>query len=511
MALSSAEVNYLVYRYLQESGFTHASFTFAYESMVCKSDFSEAAVPPGALLTFLQKGLMYMELEAHAQQDGSEKSCEEPFSLMYPHTCKVSAEPRKTQSDDDKMTNADESPTLPIEIAEEDVSVLTGHSSEVFICSWNPQRDMLATGSGDSTARVWEIPNAPCSTEVGEASSDRAVVLSHQSSKKQDAGSGELDNQKSDRQRGATDMAGSASQHPDAETTLNKDVTTLDWNFDGTKLATGSYDGCARIWNKGLWELQMTLSKHSGPIFALKWNQKGTYLLSGSVDKTTIVWDAKTGEPKQQFSFHHAPVLDVDWKDNSCFASCSTDKLIMVCKMGDDQPLTTFEGHKDEVNTIQWDPTGTLLASCSDDFTAKIWRIKQEHAVHSFNEHKKEIYAVRWSPTGPGSEYPTKQPILASASFDHTVKLWDVETGTCLHTLDKHSFPVYSVSFSPDGEYLASGSYDRSLYIWAVKDGQLVRTFRGGGGIFEVCWNNSGTKVAACYSNKTVCVIDFKR
>jgi transducin (beta)-like 1 len=107
---------------------------------------------------------------------------------------------------------------------------------------------------------------------------------------------------------------------------------------------------------------------------------------------------------------------------------------------------------------------------------------------------------------------------------------------------------VYSVSFSPSGEYLASGSFDRCLHIWSVRvrvpfppfpskraggresawlsphvlsfflsrwrlflqDGSLVRTYRGNGGIFEVCWNKDGDKVAACFSNNTVCVIDVR-
>ena len=113
---------------------------------------------------------------------------------------------------------------------------------------------------------------------------------------------------------------------------------------DGTLLATGSYDGQARIWSRdgelldilfyeysflgmifalyvtlglvffavnwplafwvSLGELNSTLNKHKGPIFSLKWNKKGDYLLSGSVDKTAIVWNIKTGEWKQLFEFH---------------------------------------------------------------------------------------------------------------------------------------------------------------------------------------------------------------
>ncbi|KAI4529123.1 hypothetical protein MG293_020797 [Ovis ammon polii] len=55
------------------------------------------------------------------------------------------------------------------------------------------------------------------------------------------------------------------------------------------------------------------------------------------------------------------------------------------------------------------------------------------------------------------------------ASFDSTVRLWDVERGVCIHTLTKHQEPVYSVAFSPDGKYLASGSFDKCVHIWKLR------------------------------------------
>jgi transducin (beta)-like 1 len=94
MSISSDEINFLIYRYLQEngkqvllslidcvvslnfyhsndyltSGFAHSAFTFAYESLVIKSSTAQTEIPPGALITFLQKGLEYIAIEEHINE-----------------------------------------------------------------------------------------------------------------------------------------------------------------------------------------------------------------------------------------------------------------------------------------------------------------------------------------------------------------------------------------------------------------------------------------------------------
>lgn len=127
--------------------------------------------------------------------------------------------------------------------------------------------------------------------------------------------------------------------------------------------------------------------------------------------------------------------MDVDWRDDQSFATCSTDKQIHVCEYQKVKPLKTFNGHtvielssivmnKDEVNAIEWDPSGTYLASCSDDYSAKVfpyfllpypkvWSMKQDRPVYDFRTHTKEIYTIRWSPTGPGTANPNKNLVLA--------------------------------------------------------------------------------------------------
>ncbi|KAG5674924.1 hypothetical protein PVAND_004869 [Polypedilum vanderplanki] len=497
MSFSSDEVNFLVYRYLQESGFLHSAYMFGIESHISQSNINGALVPPAALLSIIQKGLQYTEAEISVGEDGTETKIVEKLSLIDAVMPEVVAnrqnqlnkskanmsEPAETNGEQTaESTNATEKTEGAIkddpdsdnfiEISQNKATILRGHESEVFICAWNPMRDLLASGSGDSTARIWDMSD--------NVATSNQLVLRH------------------------------CIKQGGAEVPSNKDVTSLDWNCDGTFLATGSYDGYARIWTtEG--RLANTLGQHKGPIFALKWNKKGNYILSAGVDKTTIIWNAVTGESHQQFSFHNAPALDVDWQTNTSFASCSTDQQIHVCKLGADKPIKTFIGHLNEVNAIKWDPQGQLLASCSDDMTLKIWSMNFDTYVHDLQAHSKEIYTIKWSPTGPGTANPNMNLILASASFDSTVRLWDVERGTSIHTLTKHTEPVYSVAFSPDGKFLASGSFDKCVHIWSTQTGQLVHSYRGTGGIFEVCWNSKGCKVGASASDGSVFVLDLRK
>ena len=74
--------------------------------------------------------------------------------------------------------------------------------------------------------------------------------------------------------------------------------------------------------------------------------------------------------------------------------------------------------------------------------------------------------------------HPTKN-ILASCSYDSTIKLWNTDTGEELSTLRGHDREVLSVSWSPDGTRLASGSKDWTVRIWEVATGKEVSQLKG--------------------------------
>ncbi len=103
-------------------------------------------------------------------------------------------------------------------------------------------------------------------------------------------------------------------------------------------------------------------------------------------------------------------------------------------------------------------PDGQLIASGSWDNTVKLWK-RDGTLLNTLNGHSDEVYAVAISPDGQ---------LIASASRDKTVKLWKRD-GTLLTTLNGHSDAVNAVAFTPDGKIIASASQDNTVILWNLE------------------------------------------
>ena len=134
------------------------------------------------------------------------------------------------------------------------------------------------------------------------------------------------------------------------------------------------------------------------------------------------------------------------------------------------QLKATLEGHTDNVWSVAFSPNGKMLASASWDQTVRIWNVNTGRLLHTLTEHTNEVLSVAFSPDGN---------TLASADWDGTMHLWNPRNGTLKRTLTGHAGGVTSVAFSPDGRTLASGSADRTVRLWNPNNGKLKRTLIG--------------------------------
>jgi len=129
--------------------------------------------------------------------------------------------------------------------------------------------------------------------------------------------------------------------------------------------------------------------------------------------------------------------------------------------------VRTFKRHTEAVTSVSFSPDAKILASASGDNTVKLWDIKSGKEIKTLKGHTEAVTSVSFSPNAK---------TLASASGDNTVKLWDIKSGKEIKTLKGG---VISVSFSPNTKTLASASLDNTVKIWDINTGKEIKTLKG--------------------------------
>jgi WD40 repeat protein len=134
-----------------------------------------------------------------------------------------------------------------------------------------------------------------------------------------------------------------------------------------------------------------------------------------------------------------------------------------VAERNELEPVAAIQAHSNGINALAFSADGKLIASASDDGLVKLWDTAAKKQVAILRGHASSVYSVTFSADGK---------MLASAGTDRTVRLWDVPDKALRYALIGHRDWVPTVAFAPSGKTLISGSFDNTFKVWDASTGK---------------------------------------
>ncbi|MEJ5253295.1 MAG: FlgD immunoglobulin-like domain containing protein [Armatimonadota bacterium] len=337
------------------------------------------------------------------------------------------------------------------------VKVIAAHSDRVNTVAFSADGSLLATGSDDTTVKIWRVQDrglsvTPVHTLQGHSSWVNAVAFSQNG---QYLASASRD--------GTVRVWNVASGETVRSIADGNPVTSVAFSPDGQLLATGS-EGTTlvKIWRLNDGSLVRTLSGHTLAVQSVAFSPDGQYLASGSADRTVRVWQVDSGDSLHTLSGHTLAVQSVAFSpDGQYVASGSADNTVHVWRVNDGSLVRTLSGHTLAVQSVAFSPDGQYLASASADQSVRVWNASSGALAQRFSMD--EVLSVATSPDGA---------LVASGGKDGVVHFWEQPSGAETPSSLSATDWMLSIAISPDGQRIAAGSKDRSVYLWQ-KSGTL--------------------------------------
>jgi len=299
-------------------------------------------------------------------------------------------------------------------------------------------------------------------------------------------------------------------------------VFSVAWSPDGCFLASGTKQGAVDVWDGQTGDHITRLNGHRQCVWGLSWHSNGYLLASGGDDQRIRVWDIASRKCLRILQAHENPVRSLKWKPNSkehSILSSSWSKLeqsigstpgnlTQSSPHAEHMTVPDHETNEGVRSTLPSQPSSLesatrdhidndyLLASGSFDQTVRLWNPKTGSSIRVLKGYRNALQALAWHP---------REQQLASGGHDCMIRLWNPQTGECEATLSGHTGPIWAIAWSSDGTILASAGDDYRIYLWNLQTKQIETTLDDhSASIWGLAWHPKRPILASVSHDQTI-------
>ncbi len=257
---------------------------------------------------------------------------------------------------------------------------------------------------------------------------------------------------------------------------------------DGRRIVSASGDGSVRVWDAETGTELQRFEGHNGWVYTVAVSRDGRLALSGSgtafdlnLDHqegggTVCLWELESGKELQRLQTTGSAVTSVAFGDDDRQALIGNyDGTVLVWDVENWKELQRFN-HTRGLWSVRFSDDALQVLTAGGyggRALVRLWNLENASELRSFKGHHDGAWQAVFTPDGRH---------ILSTSLDHTMRLWDMETGKETSRI-LHKRSVTSAAISADGQYILSGNYgeitSKTVHLWKFETGKEVCAFSG--------------------------------
>ena len=326
--------------------------------------------------------------------------------------------------------------------------------------------------AANSTLRVWNLDRSTCVRTLEVSCRVDGVCITPDGRRAVCAGS-DLALRVWDLDRGL--CVRTLQAHSEGGRRLSMSMTV-----DGRLALSASYR-ILRLWDLDSGECLRTFQGHSSTVRSVGMAPDGARAVSGGWDTTLRVWNLVNGVSDSHTVGHAHSVYGLCMTPDGCRAvSAGGDEALRVWDVKSAECLSTLGGHHHRVLSVSVTPNGKCAVSGGEDCTLRLWDLDNGTCVRTLCGHRAGVLCVTVTPDGRRAVSACTdiadhlECVPLSHSLDRTTRVWDLETGECIRTFDRHFSGELCLGVTPDGCHVVSGGAG-GLCLWDMVTGERLR------------------------------------